>query len=283
MQISPGMKEKYTFMVFSMLIFVSLPVQLFTSVIIHPSVLYLPALILSLILFIRLTKNPTVLNAVYLGIAIGFSMLADLKGFVFLPSIFVYSAYLAYKKKYLRVKLFFISLGVSVLIGAYPFVRNYIKFGSPFGFWKSDSSLGAFLPHTFSKFFSYFGAFWGGIYGGMQSIRILISLGVIALTIATVYGLYKYKFGKKFNLEILSLIALMTLLLGFEMTCNIDVIITSLKCVGDVVQGRYLIIFDLIIALFAGLALIKFKNLISLAIVIISSALFAIDFLWVFL
>jgi len=277
-EISRKWDKRYSFIVFSMILFVFLPTQLFTSLMIHPSVIYPPLLILSLLLYIRALNKPILNNFIFLGISMGVLTLTELKGFVLPLTLSFYALVYLIKKGYKKFKLLLLSLIITAIIGSYTFIRNYLQFGNPFGFWKT--SQGQFYTHEFSKLLSYFTAFWAGIYGGNESIKPILSIFVLALTLITIYSIIKNKFGIYKKIDILVSMSIITIILAFFMTCSIEYLLTSFTCVGDIVHGRYLLIFNPTIAIFSSLVFIKFKNLLSLLFILIISILFSIDFLW---
>jgi hypothetical protein len=262
--------ENKNFIIFALMLFVFLPIQLFTSLMIHPSVIYPPLLVLSLLLYIKAVNYPNKKNFIFLGIGVGILTLADLKGFVFPLALAFFNLYYLIKGKYKKFKLLTMSLIITAIVGSYTFIRNYIQFGNPLGFWKT--SQGYIYPHEFSKLLSYFPAFWGGIYGGSELIKPLLTILVIILTLITVYSIIKNR-----NLDLLVVMSFLTIILAFFMTCNIEYLI-SFACKGEIVHGRYLVIFNPLIAIFSSLIFIK-KNKLGLLFIVLISILFSLDFL----
>ena len=246
-EVSKKIQLKDTFIIYSLALFIFLPIQLFTSIMVHPSPLFTLFFIISLYFFMKAMNSLENKNFILLGIAMGLSMLIDLKGFVLPLSLFIYLFILLFKKRKSKIKLFCFSLLISILIGSYQFIKNFLMFGSPFGNWRIETSL--FFNYKFTKLFQVFTAYWGGVFGGNDFIYPILIILISILILITIYSLISLKFGKNLNLDFIVLTALITSLLLINMICNFTYFLEYLKCGGVMGHARYLIPVSPVIAI----------------------------------
>ena len=264
------------FIIFSLAIFAFLPVHLFYGAMVYDGVLYYPFLIATIYMFVRLYEKSNLRNSIALGLVAGLSLLSFLAGvmsFIAMGILFV-SLYL--KKKYYKAKFLFLSMVIGSVVGAYPFIRNFLTFGNP---------MGPFLNEIFAtdlfRIPLYFNAFWGGIYGGVDSLFIPLVFSSLFLTLLTFYSIFK-NFKKVKELRFVLLVALLSMFFLIHLSCNLLDLIKTGVCTGRFGHGKYLISLNPIIAIYSSLLLVnikKFKTLIAILVFLIL-IVFSVDFLF---
>ena len=214
----------------------------------------------------------------------GLSMLSGLKGVVLPVALSLYLAILFLRKKYFKFKLFLYSLIVSIFIGSYQFIKNFLTFGSPFGYWRTQSRY--IIHYDWIQLYEVFRAYWGGIYGGNESINLILGILITILVLITIYSLISRNFGLKLNLDFVVLLGLIVILLIVNMTCNLTYFLKSFECIGATGQGRYLVPLNPVIAIFPSIVLASLKNnflkKLGFLFVFVLCTLFAFDFIWAF-
>ncbi len=281
-KISKYVIRKKQFIIYSTALFAFLPIHLYISLFIHDSILFYFLFIVSLYMYVRFMENKNIKNAILFGGIVGLSLLAGQTGLMTILTILIFSSYLFIKKEYKTSKLLFISLISSLVIGVYPFIRNYIYYG-----YLLDQTFNIKYASSLTHLLNYFPSFWSGVYGGNENLRVFIGIIAVLLTLTTIYGFLKYKnLFKKINLNFIVLIGILTILALIHLSCNFLNII-SFKCIGIFGHAKYLISLEPIIAIFSSIVFVNlrnkryFKSIIPLLIFIIC-LLFSIDFISAF-
>lgn len=281
-KISKYVIRKKQFIIYSTALFAFLPIHLYISLFIHDSILFYFSFIVSLYMYIIFMENKNIKNAIFFGGIVGVSLLIGQTGLMTILTVLIFLLYFCIKKEYKTSKLLFTSLIISLIIGIYPFIRNYIYYGHPL-----DQTFNIKYASSLTHLLNYFPSFWSGVYGGNENLRIFIGIIAILLTLTTIYGIFRYKnLFKKINLNFIILIGVLTILALIHLSCNFFNII-SFKCIGVFGHAKYLISLEPIIVIFSSLVFVNFENkgyfkfIIPLLIFIIC-LLFSIDFIYAF-
>lgn len=277
--ISRYLKNKL-FVLYSFTLFIFLPTHLFFSVSINDDVLFYFFALFSSFIYLKFMEKKTLKNAIFFGLIIGLTLLSKTSGLLFIVSIFFYVLLLQLKREYKERTLILISFLVSILIGVYPLIRNYILFGDFFfvGVYRAHRSILKSIIHLIR-------AYWGGIFGGLEGADIFVALIALILMFTTFYGVLTYfKSQKDLNLDFIILVGVLNLLIGLNYICGVIELIKTGQCMGLGLQNRYFIFMNPVIAIFSSIALIKFnkKNLYILGFLLFTSLLFSLDFLFAF-
>lgn len=281
--LSKHFKNKH-FVIYSLALFVFLPTSLYLSLFTHPSVLFYFFLIASLYACVRFNEKKDIKNAVLLGTFAGLGMLASVNALIIHATIFVYLVIKHIKRKYRERNLLLVSFCISVFLGLYPLIRNYLLYNNLFG------DLPKFPTKFINLMMRLFTAFWGGIFGGNDYLYVPIGIMALTISLLTVFGIMLYYRGRKkdIGLDFLILMCLINMIGAVYWSCRPLILIETLTCKGTAVLGRYLLPIMPLIAIFSTITLLKLqkKKYVKKAIWIfisISCTLFVIDFIWAFI
>lgn len=266
--------------IYSLVLFSFFPLHLYVSMFIGPDPLFY-LLFISFLYFFFVTKDKkNMKSALILGIFLGLTLLTRVYGIVLITSLFLYVLYLHFKKSKDR-NLFLTSVIVGGFLGAYGILRNYFVFGNLL------ASIPAPVPSDINTFIRLFNSFWSGVFGGLESIKILIGICVIILLIMFLFSFVKhFKILNRYDIYLLLvIICFLTLLQIFNLQCNFLEFIQNFRCGGDAGQNRYLIPFEVFLALGMGFGLNKLENrkvfkYLTPMFIIICCILFAVDFIY---
>ena len=282
-RISKYVKNKKHFIIYSLALFSFLPVHLYVSLFIHDTIIFYFLFVVSIYMYIKFMEKRNVKNAILFGGIVGISLLAGQTGLMTILAMIIILLYYFIKREYKTSKLLFISLIISLIIGIYPFIRNYIYYGHPL-----DQTFNIKYTSSLIHLLNYFPSFWSGVYGGNEDLRIFIGIIAVLLTLTTAYGFFRYRnLFKKINLDFIILIGVLTILTLIHLSCNFFNII-SFKCIGVFGHAKYLISLEPIIAIFSSLVFInlenkKFFKIIIPLLIFIICLLFSIDFIYAFI
>ena len=200
--------RKKQFIIYSTALFAFLPIHLYISLFIHDTILFYFLFIVSIYMYVRFMEDKNIKNAIIFGGIVGLSLLSGQTALMTLLAILIFLLYFFIKKEYKTSKLLFISLITSLIIGIYPFIRNYIYYGHPL-----DQTFNIKYASSLTHLLNYFPSFWSGVYGGNEGLRIFIGIIAVLLTLTTAYGFFRYRnLFKKINLNFIVLIGVLTIL-----------------------------------------------------------------------
>lgn len=275
------------FVIYSLIIFLFLPVHLHLSTGIQTDIALYLFYMIALFYYFKVLEHKELKYSVILGVILGISLLARIASLIFIGGFVLYVVYLHLKKeKKLRNRLF-ISLLIAIGVGAYPFIRNIVLFKNPVGDMRYELAM-RIHKNIFYTLFRVFKAYWGGMFGGNDHIKLVLSLFILFLCLLIVFGLILYfKKYKNNYVNILLMIGLSTFIISFLFMCKVSYFLQYGICQGDTVQDRYLAPLNPLVAVFASIALVKIRGSIKNKIlkilpdifVCILALLFIIDFL----
>lgn len=276
---------KKKFILYSMVLFMFLPPQLYIALGVQTDVLVYLFFVASLYAYIRLVERKTNKGAVLLGLFIGLSLLSHLSALPMVAALVLILGYYLIKRDYISVKLYSISLFTSLIVGGFTFIRNKILSGSFIGNLLVGVR-GSPPQKSLDILIRSYRGFWGGIEGGNNNLYFFLVFICLALTVLIIYGLLVFKKeikNKPINIFFIILFFII-IIFTIDWACKTPIFLTSFKCIGYEIQSRFVITLCPLIALFSSLGLInlekksKYLAKITLLFVVLTAVLFSIDF-----
>lgn len=253
-------KVNNKFIIYSLLIFMFLPVHLFLSNGIQSDIpLYLFYMI-SLFYYFKVLEYKNTKYSIILGVVLGISLLARIATLIVVGGFMFQMVYFHLKKEKKLRNCLFNSLLVTTGVGAYPFIRNIVLYKNPIGDMRYDLAMRIHKNISYTLF-RVFRAYWGGIFGGNLSIKLILVPFILALCALVIVGLFFYfKKYRNHDTDIPLMVGLSTLIISFLFMCKISYYLKYGVCQGDTIQNRYLSPLNPLIAIFASMALVKMKE-----------------------
>lgn len=249
-----------TFIIYSSILFLFLPVHLFLSLGIQQDIPIYFLFMVALFYYFKLTETKQFKHAFILGLVLGAGLLTNIAGLIIIAGFFYQMIYWHFKNNKITRNHLFWSLFISIVTGSYSFIRNMILFKHPVG---DLITLGGQKVHNniFFTFFRVFKAYWGGIFGGNAHIKLVLTLFIIILCICVILGsVFYFRKYKNDYMTILLMIGLSVFITSFLFMCNIPYLLEHGICKGDTIQSRYLYPLNCLTAIFASIFLVKIKN-----------------------
>jgi hypothetical protein len=251
------------FIVYSLIIFLFLPVHLFLSIGVQSDIAMYFLFMVALFYYFKLVDNKNPYHSIILGLILGVSLLSSITSSIIIAGFIYQMIYLHFKKEKKLRNYLFISLLISAGVGAYPFIRNFVLFNNVLGDMRYEAAI-RIHKSFFNTFLRVFRAFWGGVWGGNADIKIALVLFIVILCILVIAGIILYfKKCRDNSTNILLMVGVSILITSFLFMCDIAYLFKHGVCQGDTIQSRYLSPLNPLIAVFASITLTKIKDFIK--------------------
>lgn len=280
-------KTDNKFIIYSLIVFLFLPVHLFLSTGIQSDIPLYLLYMASIFYYFKFLEHKNLKHSIILGIILGISLLARIASLIFIGGFALYVVYLHFKQEIKLRNRLFTSLLIATGVGSYPFIRNIVLFKNPIGDMRYDLAM-RIHKNIFYTIFRVFRAYWGGIFGGNAHIKLILSLFILFLCILVLLGIVLYLKRYRNNyVDVLLMVGLSTFIISFLFMCKASYFLQHGVCQGDTLQDRYLAPLNPLIAVFSGIALVKIRDsiknkglkMLPNIFVGILASLFIIDFL----
>ena len=263
------------------LLFFFLPTHLYYTLFINGDPVFYFFLVASAWVFLRLITSGSWFEGTLLGLLLGAALLSHLSALLLIATYASYGGFRILQKAYREGGGVLLASLLGLLVGSYPLVKNLLKFGSLLG----DTIPSPQTPWIIVR---TFGAFWGGVFGGAPLLNPAIVIFSLLLTGLAIFGIFLWwKNEDRRPLLFLSLLALMVTLMMVVFVCNPEPSLHEGSCIGKDVHARFLIPFELLLAIFPAYAARRIqqqslKRMVRLVFVG-ASAMFLADFWWALL